>query len=227
MAYISGKIEEIRNIIQKKNENKLMDAIASNDLAKVKAIHEKGGDFNRPFSEGTQYSHALSFAIYSTDEIFAYVLEHTNPEVIKQANILDAYDQPIPLIHRLARKDDKNKMEKLLNSGVVNIDQLDNRGYTPLADAAAHHSWKTASFLIKQGADVTKEVEGKPIHEILANNKEGFMKDNLYFNDYNKESLGKTGNSSTGATTEYQEEIAKLQTDVAKTIMLAERAVKR
>ena len=74
---------------------------------------------------------------------------------------------------------------------------------------------------------VTKEVDGKPIHEILANNKEGFMKVNLYFNDYNKELLGKTGNSSTGATTEYQEEIAKLQTDVAKTIMLAERAAKR
>ena len=38
MAYISGKIEEIRNIIQKKNENKLMDAIASNDLEKVSAL---------------------------------------------------------------------------------------------------------------------------------------------------------------------------------------------
>ncbi len=176
MADISKKIAEIKDNIQKNNENRIMDAIGSNDLEKVKAIHEKGGDFNHPFTKGKQYSHALSFAIYSTDEIFSYVLEHTNPEVIKQANILGANDQPIPLVHRLARKDDKNKMEKLLNTGIVNMDQLDNRGYTPLADAIANHSWKTAHFLIKRGADVNKEIEGKPIHEILASNKEYFMK---------------------------------------------------
>ena len=77
-----------------------------------------------------QYSHPISFSINSTDEIFSYIMEHTNSEVIKQANILNTYDQPTPLIHSLARKNDKNKMKQLLNTGVIDIDELDHRGYT-------------------------------------------------------------------------------------------------
>lgn len=171
-----------------------------------------------------QYSHPISFSINSTDEIFSYIMEHTNSEVIKQANILNTYDQPTPLIHSLARKNDKNKMKQLLNTGVIDIDELDHRGYTPLANAAAYHSWETVSFLIKSGADVNKKIERKTIHETLTSNKERFMKATLYSYDYNPESLGKTGNSSTGEITKSQKDIAKHQSEVAKAIMLAKYA---
>ena len=203
-----------------KNEFLILRALDTGNLDSIKKAHEAGCDFNQPFKRGL-YSHPVAYCCILSDEIFSYVLENTDPDVVKNATIKDAYDNPLSLVHVLARRGCSKKLEMALDTGYFNIEEKDFQGYSLLTSAVAYHSWKTAEMLIKRGADISTQVKEEPLVDILAQRKKDFIKGNMYYSDLDPKDMGKTGDPHTGEVTQYHKEIARAHTDVAKVIALA------
>ena len=219
------RLSAIRRKIDENREHELCDAVLTNDLDRLKTLHEGGVSFNNPLKRDDTYSHLISLAHFASDEVFAYILENTDKEVIQEASVTP-HDSTIPLSHYLARYNKKEKIEMLLNTGYVDINKLSSQGITMLVEASGHNSWETASFLIDRGADVTTEVDGKPWYKILEENKENLIKNSIFYS-YNEKDVGKTGNSVTGKVSEKDRDVADRHIKVAKAVMQANLAAKK
>lgn len=218
MAIVDEKLEEIKHKKQLQNERKVIDAILNRNLDKLKYLHSDGFDFSQPFSMKKQQSHPLALAALSSDEVFAYVLEHTDPKVVKEATI-DTYDNPIPTMHWLARYNHASKIEILLNSGAVDIEAKDHIGYTAVADAVANKAWDAASLLIERGANITNEIDGTTVRDVLIQKDRKDLLKSAPKED-------KAVELPIGTKGKFKEKTGNFQSSVIETVMMLEKVFK-
>ena len=196
-------------------------------LPVIKWLHETGFDFNTPLSNKINYSYPKSSSYPISDaallpvEIFEYVLNNTDKEILNNATV--NVGKNFSLADYFIRCDNMEKLEKLLNKTDITTEKATSH----LVLAIKTRRWDIATMFIKKGANVDYEVEGQSIRDLLNENKEFYINDALRRWGYEEEELGKTGNSRTGKISKADKEQADIRKSVAKAIMLANKGTRR
>lgn len=138
----------------------LLDAIEDGNLEIIRFLVESGADVNAVRGERC----ALGIAALSgLEDIYSFLLPLTHPSLVKQAEELlpeghnykqkrEALSKKEKQLFESVRRTDLKNLEQLI-SQKVNVNIIDERGYTPLMYAVEKGKFSSTQILLNAGAD--------------------------------------------------------------------------